>query len=289
MYIVLASFRSKNTRTIRPKQILLMLLLLASTLVMVGCHWQPSKELWSSSRIPAYEPFKADISGFPSSSDKAQLVPIAAYMRERLIYHHVDAPHANAILWQFHFFAPVKYFDDDCTTYIDLLHQQRYKNEDEQIGKMADSAKDVFDRYDQSIPYSQLAGGSYDNAHRKINSKTRRVLPMPEDFRHTIPLNVSFEFPLNFATKDEERYFQESRIIGDEIRHNIYRRFSESMMSYHIRNFIINIYNVGINVDGRNGGIPASEKSQAAEFVRGYFRYIEYLYQTNSGKSYCKS
>jgi hypothetical protein len=69
-------------------------------------------------------------------------------MRERLIYHHVDAPHANAMLWQFHFFAPVEYLNDDCRTYIDLLHNQRFKNEDEQIGRMTDAAKDVFDRFD---------------------------------------------------------------------------------------------------------------------------------------------
>ncbi|AYJ84951.1 hypothetical protein D3Y57_02515 (plasmid) [Sphingomonas paeninsulae] len=276
-------------RAICPKPITSMMLLMTSTLAMAGCHVQPLAERWNSSRISAYEPFKADISGFPSTSDKAKLVPIAAYMRERLIYHHVDAPHANAILWQFHFFAPVKFLEDDCTTYIDLLHQQTYKNEDKQIGKMADSAKDVFDRYDQSIPYSQLASGAYDNTHKTINSNTRQVLPMFEDFRNTIPLNVSFEFPLHFNSKDEERYFEESRIIGDEIRNNIYRRFPESMMSYHIRNFIMNVYNVGINVDGRNAGIATSGRLQAAKYARGYFGYIEYLYQTNSGKSSCKT
>lgn len=90
------------------QQVKLAGILLATALALTSCAPK-----WSSARIPTYEPLPVDISGFPNAADKAKLAEIASFMRERLVARHVDAPHANAILWQFHYFAPVRYLDDD--------------------------------------------------------------------------------------------------------------------------------------------------------------------------------
>jgi hypothetical protein len=291
MDFVLAPFRNECIQTPRPKPITPMFLLMASTLAMMGCHWQPLKESWNSSRIPAYEPLMTDISGFPSASAKAKFVQIAADMRERLIYHHVDAPHANAMLWQFHFFAPVKYLNDDCRTYINL-HHQRFKNENEQIKRMTDAAKDVFDRFDQSIPYSPLALGAFDNAHRNINQKVP-FLFFDEFWASNRP-GINAYSPSRFTkpeyvlpTPEEERYLQESIKIGDELRNNIHRHIPISMTNYHIRNFLIDLHLMGINATGQNTGILPIYKKESSERARNYFLNIEYLYEISSGKSSC--
>ena len=255
--------------------------LLATALTLTGCAPK-----WSSDRIPTYEPLPVDISGFPNAADKAKLAEIASYMRERLVARHVDAPHANAILWQFHFFAPVRYFDDDCSSYIDIPHKETFKNEDEQIARMGEAAKDVFDRYDKNIPYSKLADGARYNKELDISGKNPMEMSKLLEFEDFHPSEMAHSHSLN----DEElRYYNENRKINDEIENNDFSRIPRTLWNYHIRNFIINIRAMSMNVMLKNNEIPQRFKNESANFGKAFFSEIEHNYQDGARKSICRS
>ncbi|WP_371431543.1 hypothetical protein [Novosphingobium sp.] len=219
-------------------------LLVATALALAGC--EPK---WSSARIPTYEPLPVDISGFPNAADKAKLAEIAGFMRERLIAHHVDAPHANAILWQFHYFAPVKYLDDDCSTYVDLMHGEHYRNEGEQIERMGAAAKDVLDRYDQTIPHSQLALGDwYDKRYRidEIPVKYERPGMNPiwmEFYQYTLNYENNIDNVPVYRVEDENdvKIEQENLDFFHDFYNQTYKRIPEWMNNFHIRNYVLNI------------------------------------------------
>lgn len=219
--------------------------LVATALVLTGCAPK-----WSSARIPTYEPLPVDISGFPNAADKAKLAEIAGYMRERLVARHVDAPHANAILWQFHFFAPVRYFDDDCSTYVDLMHGERFHNEDEQIKRMGAATKDVLDRYDRTIPHSQLGQGDWCNKNYSLDA----IETKNDDPPKMSPIQTEFyQYSMSEVDNSNYKYYKDDRYkeytsidwenlaIYHDLDNRIFKKVSEWMNNYHIRNYLINI------------------------------------------------
>lgn len=257
--------------------------LLATALTLTDCAPK-----WSSDRIPTYEPLPVDVSGFPNAADKAKLAEIAGYMHERLVAHHVDAPHANAILWQFHFFAPVRYFDDDCSSYVDLSRKETFKNEDEQIARMSEAAKDVFDRYDKAIPYSKLAGGAANNEDFDISGKNPSIEPIVlEYYKYVVSIPYYWQ-PSSFRGLDLV-YQKENIIINKEISHGNFSRIPKTLLNYHLRNFIINMRVIPLNILSKNKEIPQESKKQAEKFGSAFMETVEYNYQDGAKKTICRS
>ena len=267
--------------------------LLATALALTGCAPK-----WSSARIPTYEPMPVDVSGFPNAADKAKLAEIAGYMRERLVAHHVDAPHANTILWQFHYFAPVRYFDDDCSSYVDLMHGERFRNEGEQNERMGAAAKDVLDRYDRTIPHSQLGLGDMYNEEYDVEYIINN--PSPDFmFPSSFPSSIEFRHPAfaeyvaNISSSDKtdrddliEKIHDMNRRYHDDVVDEKFNLFPRWRSNFHLRNLILDIYisSIYTNEVTINGHLYERPPNRGKNHILG----LIHKYQNGSNKQICK-
>jgi hypothetical protein len=278
---------SERVRAARLRHIMALPFLLASILPIGGCHGQSPRAPWNSSHVPTYQPLPVDVSGFPRASDKAKLAEIASYMRERLVAHYVDAAHSNAILWQFHFFAPVRYFAEDCSTFVDLLYKEKSKAEDEQIVRVGAAAEDTYNRYNQTIPHSSLASGDRYDAKVDTSDRFPQFSPIHLEYFYCAEMPLPNVPPSDSHNRIAEKYNSETCRMKSEMLKGVGFYGKVTLANFHIRNFIINIVQAGraISLESSSNNLVIRQRISVS--WRGYIKNIEYFYQNGSKQRTC--
>ncbi|WP_420384496.1 hypothetical protein [Novosphingobium sp.] len=67
--------------------------------------------------IPKYEPFPDPRAKPLEGQARANVVELVAFLRTRMEARHVSVGRANQLLWQFHYFVPVKYYKEKCRVF----------------------------------------------------------------------------------------------------------------------------------------------------------------------------
>jgi hypothetical protein len=121
--------------------------------------------------LPTYEPIPNDLTGFPTPAQKARLMQIMNEMRTTMAKHHVSPTLANQILWQFHYFVPVRYFSERCTLF-DLPEMPWTRRHD--LNAMADAMTEWYAKDQDPIPRATAPDSDinyFDSAETKANNK----------------------------------------------------------------------------------------------------------------------